>query len=302
MFLEIQPCGCVKGKTKPAFERRLIRENRVREDRKVGMESADQAQEVICIQKVRAITRLLQDSEVPEVLQKYTNRYLGSLSASVLMDGDENERLIHVSANFGLVIRQQMPPQQFDSVLVYRIVRDLVAAFAIVFPQHVHQLIDGEMADSVKSRSGFYSRNLLDVPVYMQGAIAGIVKGLNKYREIVDGGIFELFQRVGEQVGAVFAETHCRHNLYGQILPQAESDIGREVVEMAKLRGNPFGFAFLSAFWGALGEIDRGALSVENGYALSRAIIRAFAIRHVASLNVQDIMWMIVPPEPVQPS
>ena len=266
------------------------------------MENAGKTQEVVGIEKIRAIADLMRDSEIPQVLYKYINGYLGSLSASVLMNGDESERLIPVSANFGLVIRQQMPPQRFDSVLVYRIVRDLVASFAIAFPQHVHQLIDGEMVDLVKSGSGFYSRNLLGVPVYMQGAIAGIVKGLNKYREIVDGGIFELFQRVGEQVGVVFAETHCRHNLYGQILHQAESDIGREVVEMAKLRGNPFGFAFLSAFWGALGEDDRDALSVENGYALSRAIIRAFAIRHVASLSVQDIMWMIVPPEPVQPS
>ncbi len=269
------------------------------------MENADQ-NDSIGIRKVRAIADLMRDSEVPVVLQEYTNRYLGSLCASVLMSGDENERLIPVSASFGLVIRQQMPPQRFDSVLVYRIVRDLVAAFAVAFPQRVHQLIDGEMADSVKSLSGCVSDcgshvSLMTVPVYMQGAIAGIVKGLNKYREIVDGGIFELFQQVGEQVGAVFAETHCRHNLYGQILAQAESDIGREVVEMAKLRGNPFGFAFLTAFWKALGEIDRGALSVENGYALSRAIIRAFAIRHLATLPTGDILNLIVP-SPALPS
>lgn len=266
------------------------------------MENADKTQEVTGIQKIKAITDLLQDSKVPVVLQQYTNRYLGSLCANAFMIGENKQNLAGVSADFAAVIRQPMQPMQFDYVLIYKIIRDLVTAYTIMFPQHAHHLIGGEIVNLVRSGSGYYSRNLLTVPVYMQGAIAGVVRGLNKYREIVGGNIFELFQRVGEHVGAVFAETHCRHNLYGQILPQAESDIGREVVEMAKLRGNPFGFAFLSAFWGMLGEIDRGALSVENGYALSRAIIRAFAIRHVAILSVQDIMRMIVPIEPVQPS
>ena len=68
------------------------------------MENADQ-NDSIGIRKVRAIADLMRDSEVPVVLQEYTNRYLGSLCASVLMSGDENERLIPVSASFGLVIR-----------------------------------------------------------------------------------------------------------------------------------------------------------------------------------------------------
>lgn len=258
------------------------------------MENADQ-NDGIGIRKVVAITGLLRDLEVPAVLQEYTNRYLGSLCASEFAAGNNERNLDCVSVDFAAVIRRPMPPMQFDSILIYRIIRDLVTAYTIMFPQHVHHLIGGEMVNLVKSGSGYYSRNLLGVPVYMQGAIAGIVTGLNKYREIVGGNIFELFQRVGEQVGTVFAETHCCHNLYWQILAQAESDIGREVAEMAKLRGNPFGIAFLSAFWKALSEIDRGALSVDNGYAVSRAIIRAFAIRHLATLPTGDILNLIVP-------
>lgn len=266
------------------------------------MENADKTQEVADIQKFRAIADLLRDPKIPAVLQQYISRYLGSLCANVFKTGENEQNLACVSADFAAVIRQPMPPIQFDSVLIYKIIRDLVTAYTIMFPQHAHHLIGGEMVNLVKSGSGYYSCNLLMVPVYMQGAIAGVVRGLNKYREIVGGNIFELFQRVGEQVGTTFAETHCRHNLFGQILAPAESDIGREVVEMAKLQGNPFGLAFLTAFWKALGEIDRGALSVDNGYALSRAIIRAFAIRHVAILSVQDIMEMIVPTKLVQPS
>lgn len=265
------------------------------------MENAGQTRG-IGLRKVVAITGLLRDSEVLAVLHEYTNKYLGSLVASVLCGGNEDQQLKSVSDTFGLVIRQKMSPKQFDSVLIYRIVRDLVAAFAIAFPQHVHHLIGGELVDSVNRNSQSDVYNLLKVPVYMQGAIVGAVKGLNKFREISDDNVFGLFESVGKQVGATFAQTHHSYNIFGQILTQAESELGREVVEIAQMRGNPFGSAFLTAFWKALSDSDRSGLSVQNGCAISRAFIRAFAIRHVATLPTRVLMNMIVPASSDVPS
>ncbi len=251
-------------------------------------------------QRVVAIVGLQIGCEVPKVFRGFRDAYIGALCSFVLNQGKQINEIVILITQFEELI-QSSPIHGFNEVVCYRIVRDLVACFTIACPQYVHELLDQRMITIVKDGGEKTGGSRLSTSLYCQAALTGIVKGLYKYWCLANFDVSDLFCTAGEKVGQCIAIAHTNSQLCDSIIPEMESDLGREVVAISHLMYNPFGKNFLTSVWKGLGEDGRGRLFNQQ-YALTRAIIMAFAVRHIASLSIWESMNMIVPPEPVQPS
>jgi hypothetical protein len=255
----------------------------------------------IGVQKVAAIAALMNACQAPESFHRFRDDFLGALYVYVLDDQPQISDSCSALNHFEQIIRRS-PLHSMNEIVASRIVRDLTACFAIACPpQHVHVLLEQRMIAIVRNSENRICGSLFSTSLYCLATLTGIVKGLCRYWNITNFNGSDSFCTAGEKVGQCFAVAHTESQLCGPIIPEMESDLGKEVVAISHIMANPFGRNFLTSIWKGLGEKGRGGLFNQQ-YALTRAIIMAFVMRHLARLSVDQLMGMIVPIEPVQPS